>query len=202
MKTCKNCSTVTEDNINFCPYCGGNEFITGDSIDSSSSLAQGYTLNDNQLTVNINGNIPLGVLGAFLFSIVGVVLYFVIYRLGYIAGISGFVMFVLAQYGYKFFSKGNINVSIVSLVVSVITMSIMIFVAECACLTYEIFEVYDGYGVNITLGEALEIIPELFEDSEMSAEITSDLVFAYGLGFLCIISNIITVVKNRKALKR
>lgn len=202
MKTCKNCSTVTEDNINFCPYCGGNEFITGDSIDSSSSLAQGYTLNDNQLTVNINGNIPLGVLGAFLFSIVGVVLYFVIYRLGYIAGISGFVMFVLAQYGYKFFSKGNINVSIVSLVVSVITMSIMIFVAECVCLTYEIFEVYDGYGVNITLGEALEIIPELFEDSEMSADITSDLVFAYGLGFLCIISNIITVVKNRKALKR
>ncbi|MBQ8533867.1 MAG: hypothetical protein IJ462_03445 [Clostridia bacterium] len=202
MKTCKNCSTVTEDNINFCPYCGGNEFITGDSIDSSSSLAQGYTINDNQLTVNINGNIPLGVLGAFLFSIVGVVLYFVIYRLGYIAGISGFVMFVLAQYGYKFFSKGNTNVSIVSLVVSVITMSIMIFVAECACLTYEIFEVYDGYGLNITLGEALEIIPELFEDSEMSAEITSDLVFAYGLGFLCIISNIITVVKNRKALKR
>lgn len=202
MKTCKNCSTVTEDNINFCPYCGGNEFITGDSINSSSSLAQGYTLNDNQLSVNINGNIPLGVLGAFLFSIVGVVLYFVIYRLGYIAGISGFVMFVLAQYGYKFFSKGNINVSIVSLVVSVITMLIMIFVAECACLTYVIFEVYDGDGLNITLGEALERIPELFENSEISAEITSDLVFAYGLGFLCIISNIITVVKNRKALKR
>ncbi len=201
MKTCRNCGTVAEDTINFCQYCGGSEFAVLNETQPNMDASSGYTISQPDALENVNGNIPMGIIGAFIFSILGAILYFAIYQAGIIAAVSGFVMFILAQYGYKFFSKGNIKLSLAATVVSVIMMVVMIFVAEYACLTYDVISVYDEYGLTITVGEALEIVPELFNDPEVSSEIGSDLAFAYIFGFACIIGNIVNVVKNRKALK-
>ena len=52
-------------------------------------------------------NVVAGVVGAFLFSLVGGVLWFLLYQMGYIAAISGFIGIICAMKGYSFFSKGE-----------------------------------------------------------------------------------------------
>ena len=42
-------------------------------------------------TLNDNGKILPGIIGAFLFSLVGGILWFVLYQIGYVASISGLI---------------------------------------------------------------------------------------------------------------
>lgn len=49
-------------------------------------------------------NVVAGIVGALLFALLGGVLYFLIYQLGYIAGLCGLVTVVLAIFGYQLFS--------------------------------------------------------------------------------------------------
>ena len=51
-----------------------------------------------------NGNILAGAVGAFLFALIGGVLYFVVYQIGFIAGICGYNAFL-----YRFNPEGNIG---------------------------------------------------------------------------------------------
>ena len=54
---------------------------------------------------HVRENVLSGAVGAFLFALVGGALYFVIYMLGYIAGISGLVAVICAIKGYALFTK-------------------------------------------------------------------------------------------------
>ena len=53
----------------------------------------------------VEENVLFGIIGAFLFSLVGGVLYYVLYQIGYLAAISGIVGVVCALKGYAFFAK-------------------------------------------------------------------------------------------------
>ena len=53
----------------------------------------------------VKENVLAGAVGAFLFALVGGVLWFVLYLVGFFAGISGLVGAVCAVKGYSLFSK-------------------------------------------------------------------------------------------------
>ena len=59
----------------------------------------------NNNTVEMKENILAGAVGAFLFSLVGGILWFVLYQIGYLAAISGLVGVICAVKGYTFFAK-------------------------------------------------------------------------------------------------
>ena len=73
----------------------------------SQPYGQGYdqeTMNPQGKKAKSSGsNVLAGLVGAFLGSLVGVVLWLVVYKLGYIAGISGAVMVICAMMGYNKF---------------------------------------------------------------------------------------------------
>ena len=56
---------------------------------------------------NTRENVLAGIIGAFLFSLVGGILWFVLYQIGYVASISGLVGVVCAVKGYTFFAKAK-----------------------------------------------------------------------------------------------
>ena len=58
-------------------------------------------------TIETRENTAAGIVGAFLFSLVGGILWFVLYQVGYLAAISGFVGVICAVKGYTFFSKAK-----------------------------------------------------------------------------------------------
>lgn len=211
MKKCNKCGAQVEDQSNFCTSCGGSDFSAvvannEQPIQQLNDQVQNYppiytpayqvqNVEANDETDKGNGNILAGVVGAFLFSLIGGLLYFVIYQIGVIAGICGLLIFVLANFGYNLFAKGNKN-TIVSLVVSIIMMIVMIFLAEYVSLSFEIFQTFKDEG--ITIFDAIRATPEFLAEPEIGNAVAGDLAFAYIFGFIASISNIVNIVKARK----
>ena len=153
---------------------------------------------------DVSENIVAGIVGAFLFSLVGGILWFLIYQLGFIAGISGVIGAVCAIKGYTIFAKKE---SIKGIIISVVISLLVIVIAWYFCLA---FDVYDAYKVwyetgesdfSLTYFEAVRVSHYFLFDPEVGPSYFGDL--AIGLLF-CIIggaSYVITKIKNTKNKK-
>ena len=64
-----------------------------------------YNLENDIEKKKTSENVIAGIVGAFLFSLAGGALWFVLYLLGFIAGLSGLVGAVCAIKGYSIFAK-------------------------------------------------------------------------------------------------
>ena len=95
----------------------------------------------NQQT-DVKENVVAGIVGAFLFSLVGGVLWFLIYMFGFIAGISGLIGAVCAIKGYSIFAKKE---SIKGIIISVIISLLVIALAWYFCLAYDVYDVYNEW---------------------------------------------------------
>lgn len=207
MKTCNNCSTQVDDNAKFCPTCGSSNLVAQnatiqqfDQVQTNTPVYNpAYQMENTQSYDEENSgseNILAGIVGAFLFSIIGGLLYFVIYQAGIIAGICGLVIFVLANFGYGLFAKTKNKASMVGLIASIVAMVVMIYAAEYFCISFEIFQVYKDQG--ITIFDAIRVTPEFLAEPEIGEAVAEDLVYAYIFGFVATISNIVNLVKERK----
>ncbi len=199
-KICNHCGQSTNDESKFCTNCGGSNFTTAE--DALQSPA--YTLNGEQ------GGTPeapekekvfLGILGAFLFSLAGGIIYVILYQFGILAAICGWVTFILAGVGYRKFSKTKERFSLKSIIISLIMLVIVILLAEYVCIAIEIYKelVSDYY---ITFLDAFLFVPTLLTDSEALRIALGDLGFSYLFGFIAVIGNIVNFFKGRKAEKQ
>ncbi|MBQ8001265.1 MAG: zinc ribbon domain-containing protein [Ruminococcus sp.] len=199
-KICSHCGEQARDESKFCSNCGGSNFTTTE--DSLNSPA--YTLN------GALGGMPetpekervfLGILGAFLFSLAGGVIYVILYQLGILAAVCGWVTFTLAGVGYRKFSKTKERFSLKSIIVSLVMLVVVILLAEYVCIAIEIYKelVNDYY---ITFLDAFLFVPTLLTDSEALRATLGDLGFSYLFGFIAVIGNITNFFKGRKAEKQ
>lgn len=210
MKKCNACGAQVDEQARFCPACGSAELVeTMTAAQQTQQLDQGQTyppiftptyqvqnVENNDEEDNGNGNILAGFVGAFLFSIIGGLLYFVLYQIGIIAGICGLAIFVLANFGYGLFAKTKNKASIVGLIAAIVATIVMIFLAEYVSLSFEIFQAYKDQG--ITIFDAIRATPEFLAEPEIGSAVAGDLAFAYIFGFIASISNIVNIVKARK----
>lgn len=105
-------------------------------------------------------NILLGVLGAILFSLAGVIVYFLLDQLNFIASISAVVGAYAAVFGYGLFTKRK-NSKTGIIVASVVTV-IMMVLAVYLCTAYDLYRQVRADGGTITLltaaGDCLKAI--------------------------------------------
>lgn len=100
-------------------------------------------------------NVALGLLGAFLGSLVGAVLIIVLGRLGIVAALSGLVTSLVALKGYEKFAGG---ISKLGVVLTCLIIVVMVFAADW--LNWALVAASElGIGVSA----ALEILPGLFD---------------------------------------
>ena len=186
MKQCKNCRMQLDDRTVTCPYCGSTEMTE-------------ISPRNNPLEIEEKGvgNVIAGIVGAFLFALIGGILYFIVYQVGYIAGICGLVMFVLANYGYHLFAKGEKD-TVTGLVTAVIMTVVVIFLAEYLSLSYEIYTVFHE-DFDITIFDAIRATPDFLTDPDIMGSVGKDLMMAYGFSVIGIIGNF---ANRRKAKKR
>lgn len=116
--------------------------------------------NPAELPVKRRENVALGALGALLFSLAGVVVYYLLYQMGYVASLSGIVAIAAAYFGYGLFS-GN-KTSKKGLVFAGIFAVLAMIVAEYLCIAKEL---YDSLGAELgdfgyvpTIGDALSAV--------------------------------------------
>lgn len=140
-----------------------------------------------------HGNIPAGILGALLFSIIGGVIYFLVYQLGFVAGICGLATYLLAQFGYGLLAKTKNKASGVCIAVSLVATVVIIFVAQYFCISFEIYKAYAEW--EITIADAIAATPEFLTDPDVSGAFIKDLAFAYIFGIAAVVG---TISKNKK----
>lgn len=143
-------------------------------------------------------NVIAGIVGAFLFSLIGGVLYFIIYQFGYIAGICGLITVVLSSFGYQLFS-GRKN-SLKGVFISVIMSALSIVLAEYLGLSYAFYDVYRmEISAPFTFFDAVRMTPEILEESEVMAAFVKDLGIAFALGAVASFSNIRNAVAESRS---
>lgn len=84
-------------------------------------------------------NVLFGVVGAFLFSLVGGALYYVLYQIGYLAAISGLIGVICAIKGYSFFAKRE---SVKGVVIAVVMAALVLVIAWYFCLANDVYQAH------------------------------------------------------------
>lgn len=142
-------------------------------------------------------NALTGTAGAFLFSLGGGILWFLIYQMGFIAGAAGAATVVFAIYGYSLFGNG---ISKYGFAISVIFSVAVIFLAEYLCAAKNIYDTFklwysngeSEYYLSFTQS-ARNVFSLLTEEGKRSYG--ADLALGY---FLSIISSVFFFAKRRK----
>ena len=130
-------------------------------------------------------NALAGIVGAFLFSLVGGILWFVLYQIGYLAAISGLIGIICAVKGYTFFAKVK-HESVKCIVISIITTGIVLAISWYFCVAYDIYLAYQEWfaagevDFTYTFFESVRVVPLFFAEREILIAYLKDL----GLGLL------------------
>lgn len=153
-------------------------------------------MNDN---ATMKENVLAGAVGAFLFALVGGILWFVLYQLGYLAAISGLVGVICAVKGYTVFAKTK-DESKICIILSVIIAVLVLVVSWYLCVAYDVYLAYqDWYAageVDFTLNffESARAVPLFFEDSEILIAYLKDL----GFGLLFAVIGVVSYLSSRE----
>ncbi len=161
-------------------------------MENTQTEMSGFTLE-----VEKRENVGKGILGALLGALAGGILYFIIYQVGFIAGITGFVGFILAKFLYEKFS--GVKNSIKGIVFSVIFTVVMILAAEFFAIAYDFYSELSDFGIGFF--EVLEATPEIILDPEVLPEVIKEVAIALGLSALAAAGSVAQAVKESKEAK-
>ena len=148
-------------------------------------------------------NVLAGAVGAFLFSLVGGILWFVLYQIGFLAAVSGLVGVVCAVKGYTFFAKTK-NESVKCLVISSIIAVLVLVVAWYICVAYDIYLVYQEWfeagevDFTYTFFESVQVVPYFFAEPDVLTAYLGDLVKGLLFAILGVISYLASREKKKK----
>ena len=133
----------------------------------------------------------LAILAAVGMALVGAIVYGALYCLGYVAFLGAYLIFILASWGFKkvrkqtsLDKKDYLFLSLISIAVTVVAL----FVA----LTLLIVIKYE-----VTLGQAIDVLKGLFQDTEFTATVVGDIIWGVGFVIAAVVSTYIT--EKRKA---
>ena len=85
--------------------------------------------------------VPLGVLGAFLFALVGGVVYYVLWSLNIIAALSGIICVICAIKGYEIFARESSKTGIIA---AVVVSAVVMILAWYYCYCTDMQAYYQG----------------------------------------------------------
>lgn len=126
-------------------------------------------------------NIGAGIVGALLGALIGVVAWCVVYQLGFIVSIIGYLMVVCAIKGYEKFAG---NLSKKGLWIAVAISIVMLFAAEFTCLVIEIYNNVNVFGYTVL--DSIRLAPTFLSEPEVIGYVVKDI--AIGLIFMIVAS--------------
>lgn len=159
------------------------------------------TPNPAPMFVDRKENVLAGIVGAFLFSLAGGVIWFLLYQVGFIASISGVVGVICAIKGYSVFAKGE---SVKGVIISSVIAYLVIVIAWYLCLSYDVYVAYGEWfaageiDFELTFFESVRSAYLFLSEPDVGIYYWKDL----GIGTLfCVAACISTVVNAVKKVK-
>lgn len=163
--------------VQCCRHCGEETVIYPVSVNGNTDLACEKCLVEftSQQPPVKEVNLPLGIVGALVGSIIGVAVWILIYQLGFVAGITGFIMAVCCFKGYEMLG-GRIDKKGVWIAIAISIA--MLAVAEMICLGIEIHALYSEF-YDISFFDAMSVVPDFLSEPEILSAVLGDLAFGY-----------------------
>lgn len=145
-----------------------------------------------------NEKVAAGILGAFLFALIGGALYIALYKIDIFPPVSGMAAIVLSIIGFRLFGK---KPSLKSVFVPMLITVVVIVLAIYLTLAWDAYEVYAIWYENgesersITAGQALLYGYQFLADPG----ILTYYVKQFGLTFLfCIVGSVLFIIDGIK----
>lgn len=145
-----------------------------------------------------------GAVGALLFALVGGVVWFLLYQLGFLAGISGLVGVICAIKGYNFFSKKE---SLKGVIIAIVAAVVVMVLAWYLCLSMDVYEAYQEWyaagevDFTLTFAESVRGAVLFLAEPEIAAAYLKDLgigLLLCAVGSFRFVTNAIQNVKQEK----
>lgn len=163
------------------------------------SMNNQFIDNNNEV---VQENVLAGIVGAFLFSLVGGVIWFVLYMIGFMASISGLVAAICAIKGYSVFAKKE---STKGIIISVVVALVVMVLAWYCGLAYDIVQAYQMWfeageiDYTINFFDAIRNAHLFLSDPEIGIGYFVDLGITILLCAVGAGSYVVNKVKNAKA---
>lgn len=136
------------------------------------------------------GNLLTGIVGAFIGSLIGVIVFVLIGQLGYIAAISGIVMAVCTLKGYELLGG---KISIAGVISSCVIMAIMVWFSTNLDLSIAISTEFE-----MSVFDSFKLLPQVLGmSSELEMAYFGDLLIAYLLTAVGAVPTIISLFKAK-----
>ena len=160
-------------------------------------LNNGVPLNNEE----VNENIFAGIVGAFLFSLAGGILWYVLYQVGFLAGISGVVGIFAAVRGYSFFAKKQ---SVMGIVISIAIAVLVLIIAWYLCLATDVYNAHKEWynageiDYQITFFQAVSFAYNYLAETDIAVAYLKDLGIGLALCAWASYSNVRSYIKAAK----
>ena len=159
-------------------------------------------MKNNIDNIQENENVLAGIVGALLFSLAGGILWFILYQIGFLAGISGIVGVICAIKGYTFFTKKE---SLKGIIISIIIAAIVMIIAWYMCLSMDVYNAYQDWYANgevdytVNFFEAIRSAYLFLSEADIALAYFKDL----GIGLiLCVIGSFSFVTNAVRRVKQ
>lgn len=164
---CPKCGGNNADGAAFCAYCGGalnaapqSPYAPPAQPNAYQPNAYGYSTSPEIKTVK--ENIPLGILGAVIGSLLGVASIVLFFQMNLVSAISGIILAFCTLKGYEILGKKLSNFGIIISIVVMLAAPVLAFVFDGA-----IFLVKEW---NMGFGDAMEFIIESIKSGMITFE--------------------------------
>lgn len=161
----------------------------------------------NNIEIQEKENVIAGIVGALLFAFAGGIVWFLLYQVNFLAGISGIVGVVCAIKGYEIFAKKQ---SVKGVVIAVVAAVLVIILAWYLCLSLDVYKAYQEWyaagevDFTLTFAESVSCAYLFLSDSGILVSYLLDLGIGLalcGVGAYRSIANAVTRVKQEKEEK-
>ncbi len=154
------------------------------------------------LAADFGENKLAGTVGAFLFALIGGLVYWILWQVGYLAAVSGLISVSCAFVGYRLFAKRESKYGIV---ISVVMAAIVILLAWYLCLAQDVYEAYKEWykngDIDYTVGffTSVRYAYTFLSDGDIASSYISNLLISIGLCVVGCIAPIRSAAKKQKA---
>jgi len=147
-------------------------------------------------------NVAAGIVGAFLFSLAGGLMWFLLNLVGFFSAISGFIGVVLAIKGYRIFAKKE---SVKGVIIASVIAFLVLVIAWYFCFGKDIYDAFQQWfkdgeiDYTLSFSQSLAAVPAFLTDPEVGPSYIRNLLVGLGFALLGSIGTIITSIRNIKA---
>lgn len=139
-------------------------------------------------------NLLFGIVGALIGSLLGVAVWVIVYSLGYIAAVCGFVLAVCTIKGYELLG-GKLNK--VGIAITFLLTLVMVYVATHLSYSFELYNEAKKYG-EVSLIDSIKSISTIKQNfPEINDSFTKDLVIGYVFTLIGSVSSFVSIYKEK-----